>query len=160
LHCATQSSEEEVQQVVEATADSLYGVVLMKRIRAALEGLRGGLLPSPLALDLVPKAHHANLARLLRGKIKSRVSDHLKDVDIDALVDNEREALDREWSHPEKRLQLALGEEILTVVFCHFGSRYKKSRDAVRIANHMRAEEISPEIQQLLTKAVALTPKG
>jgi len=155
-----QSSAEEVQRLIETTADSLYGVVLLKRIRAALEGLRGGLLPSPLAIDLAPKAHHANLARLLRGKIKSRVNEHLEDADIEALVDSEREALSREWSRPEKRLQLAPGEEILTVVFHHFGSRYNKSRDAVRIANQMRTEEIAAEIQELLARAVALTPKG
>ena len=154
-----QSSAEEVQRLIETTADSLFGLVLLKRIRAALEGLRSGLLPSLLARELAPKAHYANLASLLRGKIKSRVNDYLKAADIDALVDSEREALTRDWSRPEKRLQLAPGEEILTAVFPHFGSQYNKSRDAVRIAKHMHAEEIAPEIQELLTRAVDLTPK-
>ena len=146
--------------MIETTAHSLFGVVLLKRIRSALEGLRDGLLPTEVAIDLVPKARHTNLAGLLRGKIKSRVKDHLAAADIDKLVDSEREALIRDWSRPEKHLQLAPGEEILKAVFHHFGSRYNKSRDAVRIANQMRTEEIAAEIQELLVKAVALTPQG
>lgn len=151
-----QSSTEEVRDLIDTAAAGLYGVVLLKRIRAALEGLKGGLLPSDVAVGLAPQAHRADLARLLRGRIKARINDHLTALDIDAAVQSEKEALDIQWSDSEKRLHLAPGEEILAAVFNHFGSEYKKSRDAVRIARLMRVDEIASEIQDLIDRVVSL----
>ncbi len=64
--------------------------------------------------------------------------------------------MDSEWTDSEKRQQLAPGEEILGAVFHHFGSEYKKTRDAVRIARHMQDDDISREINGLLKKATFL----
>jgi hypothetical protein len=150
------SSIEEVQRLIETTADSLYGVVLLKRIRAALEGLKGGLFPRYVADDMASLAHRKDLPRLLRGKMRARVSHYLADVDLDTLVGSEREALDQEWSNPEKRLHLAPGEEILAAVFHRFGSDYKKPGDTVRIAKEMSADDIPSEIRKLIVKVVSL----
>jgi predicted ATPase len=151
-----ETSIDEVQDLIETTTDSLYGVVLLKRIRAALEGLKGGLFPRELAIEMAPSARRKDLPRLLRSKMTTRVKDYLGNVDLDALVAAEREALSREWSDSEKRLYLAPGEEILAAVFNHFGSEYKKPGDTVRIAREMSAVEIPDEIQALIDKVVAL----
>jgi predicted ATPase len=153
------ASIDEVQKLIETTADSLYGVVLLKRIRAALEGLKGGVFPRYVADDMAPQAHRIELPKLLRDRIRLRVSDYLDNLDLETLVGTEREALDREWSDPEKRLQLAPGEEILATVFNHFGSEYKKPGDTVRIAKAMHADEIPLEVTMLINRAVSL-PAG
>lgn len=150
------ASVEEVKGLIETTAASLYNVVLLKRVRSALEGLKGGLLPRDMAASLAPMAHRRDLPRILRGRIKSRLDEHLAAVDVDQLVSSERQAMNSDWSDPEKRQQLAPGEEILASVFNHFGSEYKKTRDAVRIARHMHADDISDEIKELLKKAASL----
>jgi hypothetical protein len=151
-----ETSIDEVQKLIETTADSLHGVVLLKRIRAALEGLKGGLFPRELAVEMASRAHRKDLPRLLRGKMTTRVNDYLGDVDLDALVDSTREALNGEWSDPEKRLWLAPGEEILASVFNNLGSEYTKPGDAVRIAKEMRDDEIPSEIKMLMGRAVSL----
>jgi len=84
---------EDVQALIDTTAESLYGVVLIKRIRATLEGLKGGLLPRDVAESLAPQAHRKDLARLLRGRIRSRVDEHIAGLDIDTTVRSEREAV-------------------------------------------------------------------
>lgn len=150
------ASEQDVEAVIRTTAESLYGVVLLKRIRAGLGGIKGGLLPREVALGLAPRARHADLPKRLRSAIRSRLKDHLAAVDVDRLVLLERETLDNEWSDAGTRRDIAPGEEILAAVFKHFGSEFNKTKDAPRIARHMRADEIVPEIKDLLAKAVSL----
>ncbi len=150
------TSEAEIEKLVKTNAESLYGVVLLKRIRTGLEGLKGGLMPRDMAASLAPRARRVDLPKTLRGKIKSRLNEHLAAIDVDQLVLSERQALDSEWTDPEKHLELAPGEEVLSAVFKHLGSEYKKTKDAVRIAQHMHADEIAPEIKRLLKKAVSL----
>ena len=59
---------EEVERLIATTAESLYGLVLLKRVRAELEGLRGGLLTREIAYELASGAKSPDLARLsLRG---------------------------------------------------------------------------------------------
>ena len=150
------TSEEDVGRLIETTAEGLYNVVLLKRIRNGLEGLKGGLLPREDVGVLAQRARHANLPGALRGRIKSRLNEHLAAVDVDELVRFERETLDEEWSDPEKHKELAPGAEILVAVFNHFGSEYKKTKDGPRIARYMRTDEIAPEIKGLLQQAVSL----
>ena len=45
---------------------------------------------------------------------------------------------------------------MLSAFFKHLGSEYRKTKDAVRIAQHMRTEEIAPEMKQLLKEAISL----
>lgn len=80
-------------------------------------------------------------------------------MDIDTTVRSEREALDKEWSDPEERLQLAPGEEMLEAVFNHFGSDYKKPGDTRRIAKQMQTDEISAEVRGLIREAVSLADR-
>ena len=94
---------------MSATAEGLHGLVLLKRIRSVLEGLRDGLLPPPMLEELVPLAGRKDLAKRLRGKMRSRVEEDIANLDITEVVDSEREALHKEWSNLEKRLELAPG---------------------------------------------------
>lgn len=153
------TSLEEIEQLVKTTAEGLYGVILLKRIRAGLGGLRDGLLPRDIATSLASQARRKDLSKILRGRIKSRLNEHLAATDVDKLVSSEKQALDKEWSDPTKHQQLAPGEEILVAIFNRFGSQYNKSKDAVRIARHMRADDIDLEVKELLKKAVSL-PNG
>ena len=150
------TSVEEVGSLIQTSAEHLYDVVLIKRIRTRLKGLKGGLLPRDMVKSLAPLAHRRDLPGRLRGKMRARLEEHLADVDVDQLVLSERQTLDSEWPDSEKRQQLAPGEEILEAVFHHFGSEYRKTRDAVRIAQHMQADEITCEINELLKKATSL----
>ncbi len=64
-----------------------------------------------------------------------------------------------EWSDPDKRIQLAPGEEILSEVFQHFGSRYRKPADTVRVAREMGIDEVPAEVQEVLSSVVALVSR-
>lgn len=150
------ASVEEVERLIATNAENLYDVVLIKRIRTGLKGLKGGLLPSDMVNSLAPMARRRDLPGRLRGRMRAHLEEHLANVDVDQLVRSERETLDSEWSDSEKRQQLAPGEEILGAVYHHFGSEYKKTRDAVRIAQHMQAKDISREINGLLERATLL----
>ena len=150
------TSVEEVERWIETTAESLYDVVLIKRICTGLKGPKGGLLPRDMVNSLASMARRRDLPRRLRGRMRARLDEHLADVDVDQLVLSERQTLDSEWSDLEIRQQLAPGEEILRAVFHHFGSEYKKTKDAVRIARHMQPDDIAREINQLLKKVASL----
>ena len=155
-----ETSIDDVQSLINTTVEGLYGVVLLKRIRARLEGFKGGLLPVEVATSLAPEAKRKDLARRLRGRIRARVKEHIADLDIDACVRSEREALDAEWSDQQRRLELAPGEEVLKAVFDHFGSVYKKPKDTVRVAKMMDAQEIPSEVQGLISETISLADKN
>jgi hypothetical protein len=109
------------------------GIVLLDRIRVALESLKGGLFPSELAVEMAPRAHRKDRPRLLRGKLTMRVKDCLGDIDLEAVVEVEKAVLKREWSDPEKWLCLAPGAESLAAVFNRLGSENEIIRGGVEL---------------------------
>jgi len=155
-----QSTDAEVQQIMEEAASALYGVVLLKRIRSSLGGLAGGLLPREAVNELVPLAAHPDLAGIIRERVTARVAERLRAMDVEALVARERETLDREWDPPARRLVLAPGEEIINAVFAHFGTTYKKPGDTRAIAREIQAGEIAPEIKGVIARAVGLADRS
>jgi hypothetical protein len=126
------ASLEEVESLVKVTAESLKGVVLIKRIRAELGGLKEGLLPKEALSALLPKVNDADFVSHLRDIIESRISHHLDELKLDELVRIEIGTLNDEWAETERHLHLAPGEEIISAVFHHFGAEYKKPKDTVR----------------------------
>src|SRR2546426_1336882 len=150
----------DVSLLIQETAESLYGLVLLKRIRAELGGLIGGLLPRDAASVLASEANSPDLPQLLQQEIEQRFKHHVSALDINGIVRAQKEALGKEWSEETRRLEVAPGEEILSTVFHHFGTQYKKPEDTVRIAKEMRADEIPNEIKQLIGKAIALTDRS
>jgi len=153
------TSEGQLNTIIMKVAEKLKGLVLMKRIRAEIGGLKDGLLPRKIALNLVPKTNEDNLAQLIQKEIESRVSLHISDLRIDQLVSLQRQELDREWANSQQHLSLSPGEEIINKVFHHFGAGYKKPSDTERIAREMKADEIADEIKELIEKTVALTKR-
>lgn len=151
-----QAKGDEILALIRSTADSLYGLVLLKRIRAELGGLPGGLLPRETATCLAAQAPDKELPQIITREIQQRLSGHLKGLDVTAIVNSQREALDKDWSNNAKLLELAPGEELLQAVFRRFGTEYKKPEDTVRIASKMTPDEIPEEIKQLIKKAVDL----
>jgi len=150
---------ENIDELIQSTAESLYGVVLLKRIRAELGGVPGGLLPRDAAKEMAPQARNEDLPRIVLKEVDSRVTHHIASLNIEGLVREQREALDREWSDRKRRLDIVPGEEIVVAVFQRFGVEYKKPGDTARIAKEMRADEIAPEIKELIKKAIALVAR-
>jgi hypothetical protein len=151
------ASVEEIERLIQVTAEGLKGMVLLKRIRAELGGLKEGLLPRELVGTLLPKVNDADFPQLLREAIESRISRHLDGLNLGELVSAERETLEKEWSDPERHLWLAPGEEIISVVFHHFGSEYRKPKDAVRIAREMAVDEIAQEVVDVIKRIASMT---
>jgi predicted ATPase len=151
------SSKDEVSKIIQITADSLYALILMKRVRAELAGLRGGLLPREAVAGLSHKINFKNFPRIIRRDIESRVSEHIDALKINEIVDRVKFSLDIDWSDKSQHSWIAPGEEIVAAVFHHFGSEYKKPNDTLRIAREMRSDEIPEEITELLRRVVALT---
>jgi hypothetical protein len=151
-----QTTPEQIEQLMRTTAEGLYGLILLKRIRAQVEGLKGGLLPREIIASLSLNAHNRNLAAQLQKMIKAHIKEHLTGLDIASIVEQQRAILDSEWSDPTNRLSIAPGEEILEAVFHHFGAYYKKPQDTVQIARAMNAEDIDPEITHIIDQVIQL----
>jgi hypothetical protein len=143
--------------LIHATAEKLYGLILLKRIRAEIAGLPGGLFPRESATDLASKAQEEHLANTILQAVEHRLERHVEELNIPTIVQDQKDALDKEWANIALRLQIAPGEEIIAAVFNHFGSAYNKPEDTERIAKEMSQSEIPDEIQDLIRKAVALS---
>jgi hypothetical protein len=153
------TTEEEVKELIRTTADGLYGLILLKRIRAEIAGLAGGMLTRELTSGLAAEAHRDTLAQRIREVIETRLAHRLEELDLDNLVQQQRRVLDEEWAGPKKRLVIAPGEEIVNVVFQHFGGEYKKPNDGGWIAKEMKNDEIATEIKELMNRVVGMTKR-
>lgn len=151
-----QSSEKEVQQLIETAASGLFDAVLMKRICSELGGLVGGFLPRELVNNLAPQARDPNLPNILLEAMKLRVDEHFASLNVSEVVEHERMALEGAWSDSAQRLMLAPGADIVASVLRNFGSDYNKPADTLRIAQELCAEEINTEIAQVIRRAANL----
>jgi predicted ATPase len=132
--------EARVQDLIDEIAGSLYGLILLKRIRTELPGLSGGILSRETAASLSDQADNPDLAKLLIS---------------------EKAALDAEWASVSDRRSIAPGEEILERLFEAFGGTYKKPQDTRRIAREMRKSDVAAELVELIERAARLAvPPG
>lgn len=151
------ANPEEVRALIHATADKLYGLILLKRIGAEIAGLPGGLFPRESATTLASEAQEDDLAKIILQVVEERLERHVGDLNIPKIVQAQKDVLDKEWADIDHRVQIAPGEEIVAAVFKHFGSDYKKPEDTGRIAKEMSQNEIPAEIKELIRKAVDLS---
>lgn len=151
--------EEQIAQLIQNTANDLYGTVLLKRIRMHLGAPREGLLPAQALITLVPQVHHSDFASNISQEIKTYIDNHIASIDIAAIVAKEKQRLDEAWQDHAVRLQLAPGEEILAKIFTLFGSTYRKSKDALLIAKAMKTTDISPELKELIARVYGLVSR-
>jgi len=150
------ASSGEVERLIRQAAERLYGQTLLKRIKTEVGGLKGGLLPAELVGALSSRVHDPELAKLVKDTIKGRIDNVVSQLDLASLIQAERQALDTEWSDPERRLSLAPGTEILEQVFRQFSGEFDKRKDAPRIAAEMSKEEIDPEIVDIIERITEL----
>ncbi|HYT46022.1 MAG TPA: AAA family ATPase, partial [Methylomirabilota bacterium] len=150
-------TEEQINQLIDEAANSLYKTVFIKRIRAEIGGLREGLLPSEALSSLTVDTGRETSSELVLQAIKSQWEHYLAGLNIDNIVSSEKAELDAEWADPAKRLLLAPGEEILIAVFTTYGFEYSKPIDTVRIAREIPSDEIDEEIISILRKACDFT---
>lgn len=156
LQKLNETSDEDIQRLIQESADGLYRRVLLKRIRSELGGLQGGLLTREAVDYLAAEADYANLPKRVYQAVVAQVSPHLIEPDVKRLVLEQKEALDTEWSERDQRRFIAAGEEIVDAVFRSFGVRYRKLHDTIRIAEQMSADDISSEIKDLIVRAASL----
>ncbi|MFN3653391.1 MAG: ATP-dependent nuclease [Armatimonadota bacterium] len=150
------STDEDVEDLIETAISELRDQVLVKRLRAEVGGLVGGLLPRESARDLVSSSNPETLGRDAEEKIRNHVEGAITGLRLEALVKDLQEELVDAWADPERRRELAPGEEVLQRVFQHFGSNYRKPKDTVHIAEHLGADDIAPELQELVRRIGAL----
>lgn len=153
------ATEEEVQELIMQIANSLFDTVLLKRIRAEIGGLRGGFLPRDQVSTLIASVRDPNFVSILRDRIQQQVEQRLADVDIEAVVRKQRELLNEGWADVRRRPEIAPGEEVVSAVFKHFDSKFRKTRDGVLIAQHMNVDDIALEMQTILKRAVTLADR-
>ncbi len=150
------ASLKKVERLVEEAADSLYPVVVLKRVKARLPTMVGGVLPREMLEKFLPQARDAGLGKALRTELESRVGEYLKGLDVERIVEEQRRVLDEEWQDSARRLRIAPGEDILSRVYEKFGLKYTKPADTERLARLMTADEIPPEIKQIVLRATSL----
>lgn len=152
------TSEEEIDGLIKSAADELYSTVLIKRIRSRIGGLQDGLVPTNVLPQLTLQATSEDLSMNVLQAIRAAFDSHIESLDMKAIVASEKDRLDNTWCNPQNRLQIAPGEEILTRVFGSFGSKYRKSTDALLIAKEMAANDVDPEIVEVIDKIRNLIP--
>lgn len=151
------TSDDQIAALVQAAADDLYGLVLIKRVRAKLGGAAGGLLPRDAVNDLVQHAKTEYLVNEIVSAMSAVAASLIDLANIKLLVDEERAALDLEWAEPAERLRLAPGADVLEVVCRHFGSSYRKTTDAPAFALSMKATDFPTEICELIERIAGLS---
>lgn len=156
LQTIATTTEDQVQQIISQTADNLYGIVLLKRIRTNIGGLQDGLFPVDALPTLLLYVETPKLGARIRTEIETRNSQYITGLDIESIVASTKQALDALWAVPENRLSLSPGQELLEAVYQAVGSGYRKTEDAVRIAREMKTEEMHQELKDVLATAYYL----
>lgn len=154
------ASSADIEPLIHEAADTLYGRVLFKRIKAEIGGLKDGLVPSEMVDRFATQVHEPELPALVRKAVETRADTVISGLDLESLVQAERAALDADWNDTDSRLSLAPGAEILERVFLHFGGDFNKRNDGPRIAEEMHADEIEPEIIGLIERVVKLSEQA
>ncbi|PYT90141.1 MAG: hypothetical protein DMG36_20970 [Acidobacteria bacterium] len=145
-----------VRDATEEIAESLFGTVLLKRIRSRLPRLAGGPFPVDRMQKLIPQAPAPSLAKLVKEQIEESFSTYAENLKLDQVVSKEQKTLQKEWKDGRRRMELAPGEEVLTALFERYGLKYNKQTDTVRIARAMREDEIPKEIKEIVGAAAEL----
>ena len=93
LERVSSTTAEQVETHISETAESLYGLILLKRIRSAISGLKGGILPQESLIILSRKHENENLAELIRQELEIRVNKHVASLKLERIVETERNKL-------------------------------------------------------------------
>ena len=150
-------SEDKIRSIIAEAADALKPVVLLRRLREEIGGLREGLLNREDANNLLPFVDRADFAVRLRRSVRGRVDREASLERITLLVAAHKKRLNAEWRRRSARSELAPGQEILEAVYSSVGSSFRKTLDGPELARQMNAEEVPPELLDILNDISTMT---
>lgn len=150
-------SEDDIRIHIAEAADALKPVVLLRRIREEIGGLREGLLTREDAHNLVPFVDRADFVVRLRRSMRSRVDSEVSLERMTSLVAAHKKRLNAEWRRRSTRAELAPGQEILEAVYTSVGSSFRKTIDGPSLARHMQAEDVPAEMLAILNDIATMT---
>lgn len=150
------ASDADLQSVIDAAAENQREHVLVKRMRAAIGGVRDKDVRRHIE-QFVAIAHDECLATRIRTSAEGEFEKLFNASRLEEIVKQERKKLNQDWT-PETRLSLAPGEEVLNAVFREFGVTYSKT-EAPAIAATMEAGEIPQEVRNLIDR-ISRLPTG
>lgn len=157
---AEAASDEEIASVIAEAIDALYGELLLKRVRAELGGLPGGLLPRTAVEELASLATKSSLGSAVKRHVRKRLDPLVSTARIAEVISQARATLDKDWNKPGKRAAIAPGADVLAGVFAKYGATYDKSKDGERIAAAMNASDVGQDLATIIRRASALPDAG
>ncbi|BCY12336.1 hypothetical protein L3i22_074240 [Actinoplanes sp. L3-i22] len=139
-----------VATALVACADELHDLAVRKRVaRTVCKPVfpdREAALAEAGDLD--------QFARRLVAELREQAAElHVRQAEIADLVAKETDRVDQVWERD--KLAIVPGDELLDAVCKRFGVRYRKGRDAARLARELTAEEIPGELRALLRGLVS-----
>jgi putative ATP-dependent endonuclease of OLD family len=145
---ATTVPSEDVERFIQEVADDLRETTVNRRLARSFckpiypsrERLLEPGQDRPLEDRLVDEADR------LREEMEARV-EHLRSV-----AEEERRVAQEQWGN--KKLALVPGDELLDGVCQRYEVRFRKERDAQRLASLLHAEEVPAALRTLLSKIV------
>ena len=141
-----------IERIIDETVDNLYSTVLIKRIRNVINNLNEGFLTRDDTNSIILNHQYDNLETLIISTIKSHIEPKIEESRLKDIIRSQKEILDSDWLDQPSRINIVPGTDILEEVFRRLGAKFRKTRDAQRIAKHMRVDEISQEIQFILER--------
>ncbi len=160
-----EGAETKIRSLTWKASTNLDDLVLMKRVRAEVGGLTGGLLPREAMEELAArlkvnwpaspgKTQAMIIEEIVQDKIKTQFERLLESGEVMEAV--ERAVEDHAVAWHGGSYDRAPGEEVLDEVFRAFGSRYRKPQDTALIASVMSKDEIDQEIREIIEQVHAL----
>ena len=141
---------ERIQPRMLEIARSLRGVVLIKRIRAALPRLEGGPFPRELANEIARRGIFERLAEEIEGALREHYGSWLERARLREVVAEETRRTQEDWQHEDSILRHVPGADVLEQLFTDFGLVYDKKADGTALARAMRADQVPAEIAAVL----------
>ena len=143
-----QISDDELNAAIEEVAESLKSTTIDKHVAKIL---MRPIYPSQKNVFSgntgdVSKKIDNELGRMIHelGEIKSRT---------EAVYREQAEQIGKIWN--DQKLNLVQGDFLIDLVCQKFGVRFKKERDAARLASFMREEDIDPSLKSIIREISA-----
>lgn len=137
-------SVDEVTRTLSEVADRLKADVISRRLARSF---CKPLYPSREAL--LSATEDTSVEDQLRAEV-SRLQDEVRTRAEQTMVvaEEERRVIQEHWE--SRKLSLAPGDELLDGVCRVYGVRFRKERDAQRLAAMLREDEVAPSLRSLL----------
>jgi predicted ATPase len=141
-------TEGEISQVINEICESLLPASIERRV---LKKVCAPLFPDRKAV--IHREAGADFTESVTTEL-SKISDAVAALanDIPNLVQKAEAEVREEWAM--RKLHLAPGEEILTLLLQRYGLRFNKRQDGVKIASLMTREEIPTELSILIRSLI------